>query len=241
MNNFILAEFGGKTDIHDQIRILDAIYKNTGIIREIQVSKKLSDRFRIKSDKSLDELFDYLDNRIAETKSVLAEQVRNFDIDGIKRFESKMYLILKEANEKRMFAKAVKFIKKRVKKSEFQVFERSDNERYHKIRSNIKEIYFFFQLLFSKDDCRKKNFDLKPLKKLGTKLGKWHDVEIFLEYIHSFAVEKYASDKLEVHSKYNKLISHLKVRQKKELKKIDHEIIITNNGLLEYLKSLRSK
>ncbi len=112
MNSFILAEFGGKKNIRDQIRILDAIYKNTGIIREIQVSKKLSDKFKIKPDKSLDELFDYLDTRLTETKLVLKEQVRSIDIDGIKRYEGKMNLVLKEANEKRMFAKAVKFIKK---------------------------------------------------------------------------------------------------------------------------------
>jgi CHAD domain-containing protein len=241
MNKFILAEYGGNKDIRDQIKILDKIYENTGIIREIQVSKKLLESLRIKLDKSFDKFYEFLDNRLIEIKSVLEEQFKRFDIDGIKRYETKMYLLLKEANEKKLFIKAVKFIKKRVKKTETQVFERSDKGRYHKIRINTKEIYFFLQLLFSKDDCRKRNFKFKHLKKLGEKLGKWHDAEIFMEYLHSFTDTKYTTSQFGRDSEYSLLINHVNGRQKKALKKIDSEIIKTNRELIDYLQRIEHK
>jgi CHAD domain-containing protein len=241
MNKFILAEYGGNREIHDQIKILDTIYKDTGIIREIQVSKKLLNTFRKELDKSFDKFYEFLDNRLAEIKSALREQVKEFDFDGIKRYRSKMYLLLKEANEKKLFLRAVKFIKKRVKKTESQIFERSDKERYHKIRTNTKEEYFFLQLLFSKDDCRRRSFNLQHLKKLGIKLGKWHDVEIFLQYIHLFKISKYAAGQFRPGSEYTLMINHLDSHQKKVLKKMDHEIIKTNKELIAYLTEIEHK
>lgn len=241
LNKFILAEYGGNREIQDQIEKLDIIYKETGILREIEVSKKLLNGFRGKLDKSFEKFYEFLDNRLAETKSSLIEQVEEFDFDGIKRCEGKMYLLLKEANEKKLFIRAVKFIKKRVKKTELQIFERSDNERYHKIRTNTKEEYFFLQLLFSKDDCMRKNFNLKHLKKLGIKLGKWHDVEIFLQYIHLFKISKFAAGQFGPGSEYTLMINHVHISQKKVLKKMDHEIIKTNNRLISYLTEIEHK
>jgi CHAD domain-containing protein len=241
MNKFILAEYGGNKEIHDQIKILDTIYRNTGIIREIQVSIILLDIFRNKLDKSFDKFYEFLDNRLNEIKSVLSEEFKGFDIESTKRYKSKMYLLLKEANQKKLFIKAVKFIKKRVRKTESRIFERSDKGRYHKIRTNTKEEYFFLRLLFSKDDCQKSNFRLKYLKKLGVKLGKWHDMEIFLEYIHFFTVSKYSAGQLGPGSEYNLLIKHADRRQEKALKKIDREIIKGNRDLLEYLVKYERK
>jgi CHAD domain-containing protein len=228
MNKFILAEYGGNKEIRDQIKILDSIYRYTGIIREIQVNIKLLRSYQNKFDRTFDKFYEYLDIRLKEIKSVLSDQSREFDIEGIKRYENMMYLLLKEANQKKLFIKAVKFIKKRIRKTESQMFEKCDKGRYHKIRINAKEEYFFLQLLFSKADCKKRNFRLKYLKKLGEKIGKWHDIEIFVEYVHSFTVSKYSAGQLGPGSDYNLLITHADIRQKKALKEINHEILKRN-------------
>ena len=235
MNNFITGEFKNNTDIRDQIKILDSIYKHAGTIREIQLCKKLLESFRIRLDQSFDEFFQFLDNRLIETKSVITEQVKSFDIDAIKRYKSRMYLLLKEADERKLFIKAIKFIKRRVKIIESQVLKIKDKGRYHKIRTNTKEEYLFLQLLFSKNDCKKRNFNLNHLKGLGVKLGKWHDVEILREYIHSFTGTKYAPGQSGPASEYSLLISYIDSRQKKTLKKVDGEIIKSNRELIDYL------
>ena len=235
MNNFITGEFKSNKDIRDQIKILDSIYKNAGTIREIQLCKKLLESFRIRLDKSFDEFFQFLDNKLIETKSVLTEQVKSFDIDAIKRYKNRMYLLLNEADERKLFIKALKFIKRRVKIIESQVLKITDKGRYHKIRTSTKEEYFFLQLLFSKNDCKKRNFNLTQLKDLGVKLGKWHDVEILREYIHSFAGTKYSTGLFEPDSEYTLLINHIDGRQKKALKKMDGEILKSNHELIDYL------
>jgi len=235
MNNFIAGEFKSNKDVRDQIKILDSIYKNAGTIREIQLSKKLLESFRVRLDKSFGEFFEFLDARLIETKSVLTEQVKSFDIDGIKRYKSRMYLLLKKADERKLFIKALKFIKRRVKIIESQVVKIKDKGRYHKIRTSAKEEYFFLQLLFSKNDCKKRNFNITHLKDLGVKLGKWHDVEILREYIHSFAGTESANGKFGPDSEYSLLISHIDRRQQKALKKMDDEIIKSNRELIDYL------
>jgi CHAD domain-containing protein len=238
MNKFLAVAFKGDKEIGEQISILESIYKNAGIIREIQLSKKLLDSSRNKLDKPFGEFYDFLDNRQIETKSVLAEQLNSFDIDGIKRYENKVYLLLKKADERKLFTRAIKFIKERIKITESLVLKITDKSRYHKIRTNAKEEYFFLLLLFSKNDCRKKNFNLKHLRNLGIKLGKWHDVKIFLEYVYSFLGAKNASVHQGPDSEYGLLIHHAENLQRKALKKIDDEIIHANRELTDYLEQL---
>jgi CHAD domain-containing protein len=236
MNNFIAGEFKSNKDIRDQIKILDTFYRNAGTIREIQLSKKLLESYRVRLDKSFDEFFEFLDTRLTESKSVLTDQVKGFDIDAIKRYKSSMYLLLKKADERKLLVKALKFIKKRVKIIESQVLKIKDKGRYHKIRTNTKEEYFFLQLLFSRNECRKRNFNLNHLKDLGVKLGKWHDVEILREYIHSFTMTKYPTGQVEPNLDYSLLMNYIDGRQKKALKKMDGEIIKSNRELINFLE-----
>jgi CHAD domain-containing protein len=236
MNNFITGEFKSNKDIRDQIKILDTFYKNAGTIREIQLTRKLLDSYKTRLDKSFDEFFEFLDARLIESKSVLTEQVKGFEIDAIKRYKSRMYLLLKKADERKLLVKALKFIKRRVKIIESQVVKIKDKGRYHKIRTSAKEEYFFLQLLFSKNDCKKRNFNITHLKDLGVKLGKWHDVEILREYIHSFTMTKHPTGQVEPDSKYNLLMNYIDNRQQKALKKMDGEIIQSNRELINFLE-----
>jgi CHAD domain-containing protein len=233
VNKFIKKELNGSEFFNDQIDRLDNIYKSAGTIREIQVSLKSLNNYGKKPDKSFDEFSMFLNNKIATVNSVLRELLMGIDIDDIKSVENKIYEHIAGTDESIVFRKAVKFIKRKTGKIDTLVFDKTDKDRYHAIRTNIKEVLFFLKILNTKKEKNKVSFKSDYLKTVGIKLGDWHDNEILLDNLHDYLKSnKSIANNDMLNSKYQALIKTINHEQSKRLKNIDRKIIKTNLDLL---------
>jgi CHAD domain-containing protein len=233
VNKFIKKELNGSEFFNDQIDRLDSIYKNAGTIREIQVSLKLLNNYRKKPDKSFDEFSKFLNNKIVAVNSMLIELLTGTDIDDIKKVENNIYEHIAGTVEGIIYIKAVKFIKRKTGKVDALVFDKTNKDRYHAIRTNIKEVLFFLKILNTKKEYNKVSFKSDYLKTVGIKLGDWHDNEILLDNLHDYLKSNIGiANKDMSDSKYQALIKNINHEQSKRLKNIDRKIIKTNLELL---------
>jgi CHAD domain-containing protein len=233
VNKFIKKELNGSEFFNDQIDRLDSIYKSAGTIREIQVSLKLLNNYRKKPDKSFDEFSMFLNNKMVAVNSMLRELLTGTDIDDIKRAENNIYEHIANTVESIIYIKAVKFIKRKTGKVDTLVFDKTDKDRYHAIRTNIKEVLFFLKILNTKKEYNKVSFKSDYLKTVGIKLGDWHDNEILLDNLHDYLKSNNGiTNKDMSDSKYQALIKYINHEQSKRLKNIDRKIIKTNLELL---------
>lgn len=219
---------------NDQNDKLVSIYKGAGTIREIQTNLKLLSKYDKVLDKSFDEFAVFLNDKMAEINSQLRAYIKETDIDNVKRVENKIYHHLSGISEKNIYIKCILFIKRKNRKIDTLVFDKTNKERYHDIRTCIKEILFFLKLLYSKKEFEKVSFKSHYLKNIGINLGNWHDNEILLNDLHNFLIDKTAIyDKSD--SKFEELIKHITKEQNKRIKNIDRKIIKTNLDLVDFI------
>ena len=228
INKFISIELKGKELFRHQSDKLDNIFAFSGMAREIYISLKLVHNYQRFLNQSYEEFAEFLENKKTEVDTILRDLITETDIDAIKKTVKKIYRYLEEFSEKKIYLKALRFIKRKIRRIKSLIYVCIENKRYHAIRTHIKDVFSFLKLFFTYDDFQKLNFNEDRLKNIGVNLGKWHDLDVLQKNLNDFFTINYITDYNAPDSKYKPLLEHIRIKQNNLIAQIDRKIIKTN-------------
>lgn len=236
INKFISKELNGKELFRHQSDKLDSIFAFSGMAREIHISVKLVNTCQKSLNLSYEEFAEFLENKKIEVDTILKDLITETDIEPIKKSAKKIYRFLKDLSEKKIYRKALRFIKRKIKRIKSLVYVCIENKRYHAIRTHIKDVFSFLKLFFTHNDFQKLNFNENRLKNIGVNLGRWHDLDILQKNLNDFFTINHITDYNEPDSKYKALLEHIRIKQNNLLAQIDRKIIKTNLEISYFIK-----
>ncbi len=228
INKFIKRDLDNNNIFDDNFERLDRFYKVTGKIREIQINLNQINYYSKLLDESYDEFSAFLDIEMAKIKHELSVLVKEIDINATRKAEDDIKQYLDNISEFDLRIKGIRFIKKKSRKIDSVIHSKTDGEKYHEIRTHIKDAFFFINLLFEKKDFKKSGFKASQLKRIWISLGEWHDKDILATNLYSYFKIKHITNYKTPNSKYKVLIDQIHSEQSNIIKNCSHRIVKTN-------------
>jgi CHAD domain-containing protein len=237
INKFISRELNGKELFRHQNDKLESIYAFSGMAREIHISLKLIISLQKSINLSYEEFAEFLLDKMSEVDTILKDLIKETDIDPIKKSAKRTYRYLEEFSEKEIYRKAMRFIKRKIKRIKSLVYVCIEHKRYHAIRTHIKDVFSFLKLFFSYTDFRQLNFNEDRLRNIGINLGKWHDLDVLQHNLNDFFTMNHIAHLEGLDSKYRPLVEKIRMEQNNLLAKIDSKIIKTNLDIAYFIEN----
>lgn len=207
------AEF----DFKKNLEPITILYKNLGSIRDFQVLCNLTKDYQKTTGIHLSNLIDYLNKQIDKSienfskkkdkidQSLLLESFNNIEnyVLPLKSEYIKNTIIQYREN---LGQKYLKYTNKRNKKYDL-----------HKARKMVKNISYLMEMAGAEIGGFADSF--KHYKNLGSKLGKWHDLDIYYYQLKSDTLAKRISNK-----NMKQLLKYVEHERKKAEDELSHSI-----------------
>jgi CHAD domain-containing protein len=159
---------------------LQAVFKNAGAVRDIQVKKVLFEKYKITSVKN--GLTKQLEEALKRSKAKFRKQITKKTIKGIKKSLStsvKSIAALKHKDVNRYFKKEEKKIKQLLK-------QHAAAKKLHPLRRQLKSFYYNLKAA----GWNSRDIPFNKMDAIQELLGKWHDGRVAEKYIAEQKVEK---------------------------------------------------
>lgn len=233
-NKFINKELEATNLFSNQFDVLDEIFKKSGFAREIQINLDLLKKYEKKLKIKFYEYHDYASKNLSEYNSDLVAQIKNIEIPSIEDKSREICKFLKDYGKQKATIRIVIYLKLKIQKTEIILLENTEKDKYHTLRTLVKEELFFLKFPLSKKSDESKLIDPRRLEKIGIRLGLWHDLNRLLlplqEYLKSMEFESSGG-----HELYEELFRLIENKQVNLLKNIDKDILKTQFALEKYL------
>lgn len=181
---------------------IKTIFYAAGNLRDLQIQTGLLDFYKKELKSSFAELENWLN--IAEMQLSLLLDTTLLDIDtGVFNLPEISHTNLDTSNPGVNFEnECLDFLRLKIEKINHLIVLLSDEEKVHKLRKHVKQLFFILQFLAEQfSDNLVSGYDLKSLKKITDAIGLWHDQDVFRHTVLKFVAERDA-DFTENHPEY---------------------------------------
>jgi CHAD domain-containing protein len=174
--------------INDKLfEVISAIYRNSGKLRDIQLQQTLLYHYRKELKFGFIELQDFLNKTETKLEELLIKIVAEIDVESLAEATNGSASPEGLQNYTGLESESALFILKKIEKIEKLILLLDNEDFVHDLRKQVKQLFFVLQFLCTHfPDSIFGKYDLKPLQKIGDRLGKWNDITMFQEQIRSF-------------------------------------------------------
>ena len=167
--------------------IIREIYSASGYLRDVQLQHTLLYNYRKTLRFDFWELQQYINAAEDQLEDQLKEVVVHIDPSAIEEAGTKSKPALENDMAVDLENDSLRFILKKIEKIK-QLLLLIDNEEFvHDLRKQVKQLFFVLQFLsqyFPENIFA--GHDLKSLRLIGEKLGKWNDLTMFARRVDDF-------------------------------------------------------
>jgi len=179
---------------NDSIRYLSQLrnfFKSAGNLRDLQIQRSLLDHYKQQLSTDVDELESYLVNMEATARHGFLKVSSNYPKREQIYVKDEIISAVKSYSQKDLDKSSEKYLFKRIKRIEKDVFHADSDTYLHKIRQTLKELRFFIEIVQSCSENTPLNeLDIKEIKEVENILGNWNDCIVFIENLDRYCEYK---------------------------------------------------
>ncbi len=195
---------------------LRTLFKQVGIIREIQIEQLLVTENELSLKKAYPEYKDYLKKREKSEVKKFIGHLKSFSSLDVIFADRKIFKAINAIDDKKVSNKARKFLTKNLTRLVEINAQPVSNSRVHQNRTVIKQIYYLYDLL-TQLIGQKKILDISAarLKEVEQLIGHWHDLHNSILFLTQFLKTK-KGNKL---TNYSEIKKQILIRKKQAAKR----------------------
>ncbi len=190
----------------EDLQKLQSIFKLTGEIRDRHIIISLIPK--LLPDKSYGKIVKKVRNEIADYEKKLVISDVDYNFEDIRKHLFKAFSVIDGVKETDLYKHVNAFVAKRNLLMRKGILSGKIN--YHKIRKYIKREYYVLHMFNKLMHTHRNVKKLSKLKKMGKKLGDWHDLMILKQYLEHSDMELSKKNKNKIDKEIRELV--IKIR-----------------------------
>jgi len=159
-------------------------FKTAGKLRDIHVQQKEMTKHETALGLDLVFVNDYLKNLKSQYETDFYKALGEFDNELFNRYETSLQDELGKHDDYELYKWIVDFTYQRMHKVKLKIDKAKTAENLHKVRSNLKDIMYYLEIVNSEDDLEK--ISDENIKNAQSFLGDWHDNVVSYSTLQEF-------------------------------------------------------
>lgn len=189
---------------------LNKVFKTGGILREIQINRKLLKEYENKENRKFRDFRFYMKKKEVKARRKFREVWKKFSFRRLYNFRLRLIRAYTDTPESFITEHLDIFLNNRLQQIENLVKDKEVENHLHRIRKLTKDIKYLLELSeLSKKDIGSLKLNIERITLLEDLIGKWHDYLVFKEECNAFEeylIKRNADDK---HLIYSELREHV--------------------------------
>jgi CHAD domain-containing protein len=166
---------------------IKSFYKTAGELRDLHVQDKEMSKHETNLGMDLSFIHDYISRYEEKAEKDFYEALNNFDRNVFDRYEEQLREGLQKDELYKWYKRVVDFTYNKLKTVENKIDQASTAEKLHKVRSNLKDVFYYMEIINSEDTFD--DISAKEVKDAQSFLGDWHDNVVSYEFLKEFEKE----------------------------------------------------
>lgn len=210
-----------------QLKRIRNLFKHAGKIREIQIEKLIASNYETTLDINIPEYKEYLaqseHREIARfLKSIPKFSERNKIIDDVYVIDT-----INDCSDKNLKDSVKKFLLWKTKQFSHLNAKPVSNERIHKNRTILKQLYYLFDILTSiTEEPMVLNMTHERMREIEQKIGTWHDLINSTYFLNNFFHTKNGDKSAKYIKLKQQIIKDRNLQRKEIVKNLKIELVI---------------
>ena len=162
-------------------------YKIAGKLRDIHVQAKEMRKHEQNLGMDLSFIHTYINDHEKAARKNFESALKEFDRKVFDRYEEHLKNELKKKEIFTWYKQVVDFTFESYKKVEKRIEKATTAKKLHKVRSNLKDIFYYMEIINSEDTFE--DISDQEVKDAQSFLGDWHDHVVSYEFLQEFKKE----------------------------------------------------
>ncbi len=180
-----------KNDSTRYLSQLRNFFKSAGNLRDLQIQRSLAGHYKQQISSDLSEFETYLANMESTARHGFLKVSSDYPKREQIYVKDEIISAVNSYSQEDLDKSSGKYMFKRIKRIEKNVFH-SDSDKYlHRIRQTLKELRFFIEIVQAcSEKSPMKGLDITEIKDMESILGKWNDCIVFIEHLDRYSEHK---------------------------------------------------